>query len=234
METGLRVLLLSVVAGLGASGCAVLPGGGDRQAADTAEADGLVVGDERPTYEVVYEPDVDRREVREAKIDTENFEVGAFGGVMSVEDFGVNPVYGVRAAYHVTQGLFAEASFGTTDAGLTSFERLSGAANLLEDDERTLTYYNFSFGYNLFPGEVFMGKRRAFNSSLYLIAGAGSTEFAGDSRFTFSVGLGYRFFVMDWLALHATARDHIFDIDLLGEPKTTHNLESHLGFTVFF
>ena len=28
--------------------------------------------------------------------------------------------------------------------------------------------------------------------------------------------------------------DHLFDIDLLGEEKTAHNLEGHLGFTVFF
>jgi outer membrane beta-barrel protein len=87
---------------------------------------------------------------------------------------------------------------------------------------------------NLFPGEVFLGKRRAFNSALYLTGGAGSTQFAGDSRFTLNVGLGYRFFLTDWLALHADVRNHIFDIDLLGEPKTTNNIESHAGFTFFF
>jgi outer membrane beta-barrel protein len=185
-------------------------------------------------YALVNEPDVETREVREARIDTENFEFGGYGGFMSVEDFGVNPMYGVRAAYHITQTFFAEASAGTTEVGQTSFEELSGGAVLLEPDQRSLTYYNFSFGLNLFPGEVYLGKKRAFNQALYLTAGAGSTDFAGDSRFTVSVGLGYRFFATDWLALHATARDHIFDVDLLGEPKTTNNLETHLGFTVFF
>jgi outer membrane beta-barrel protein len=245
VETRFCILLLIVAACLATSGCAVIGGGGNSTSGATSNS--LVAGtaapeavvdtpadDSDPTYALVYEPDVNTREVREARIDTENFEVGAFGGVMSIEDFGTNPVYGARAAYHITQTLFAEATYGITQAGRTSFEELSGGAELLLPDERKLTYYNLSFGLNLFPGEVFFGRRRAFNSALYLTGGAGATEFAGDSRFTVTVGLGYRFFAMDWLALHATVRDHIFDIDLLGEAKTTHNLETHAGFTVFF
>jgi hypothetical protein len=38
----------------------------------------------------------------------------------------------------------------------------------------------------------------------------------------------------DSVALHLDFRDHLFDIDLLGEEKTVHNLEAHLGATVFF
>ncbi len=37
-----------------------------------------------------------------------------------------------------------------------------------------------------------------------------------------------------WLALHADVRDHMFDIDVLGEDKTAHNIEIHAGATVFF
>ncbi|MEO0972891.1 MAG: outer membrane beta-barrel domain-containing protein [Pseudomonadota bacterium] len=225
METRLRVLLLNLAVAFACSGCAIF-GGGKDQAAQGEDGEAPPV--------LVFEPDVDTRQVREAKIDTENFEIGVFGGIMAIEDFGSNSIVGVRAAYHVTQTFFAEATYGMTEAGRTSFEELSGGAELLLDDDRQLTYYNLSLGLNLLPGEVFMGKKRAFNSSLYLTAGAGSTEFAGDSRFTLSAGLGYRFYVRDWLALHATARGHFFDLDLLGEPKTTTNLEAHGGFTVFF
>ncbi|MEM9384358.1 MAG: outer membrane beta-barrel domain-containing protein [Pseudomonadota bacterium] len=225
METRFLVLLLNLTLAFALSGCAIF-GGGDKD----AQADD---GDEE-TLTLVFEPDIETREVRQAKIDTENFEIGVFGGIMSIEDFGTNSLVGVRAAYHVTQAFYAEASYGRSEAGLTSFEELSGGAELLLPDDRQLTYYNFSLGLNLLPGEVFMGKKRAFNSSLYLTAGAGSTEFAGDSRFTISAGLGYRFYVKDWLALHATARGHLFDLDILGEPETTTNLEAHGGFTVFF
>lgn len=186
------------------------------------------------TSEPVIQPELDRRTISEADIDSEDFEVGVFAGVLSIEDFGSNPVYGVRGAYHVTEDFFVEAALGRSKADETSYETLSGGAQILTDDERELTYYNISLGYNLFPGEAFIGGKYAFNSSLYLIAGVGNTEFANDSHFTINIGAGYRFLMNDWLALHVDVRDHIFDSDLLGNDKTTQNLEVHGGITVFF
>lgn len=184
--------------------------------------------------QAIVDPDVDRRKIKTPKIDSENFEIGAYTGFMSVEDFGVNPVVGARFAYHITEGFFVEASYGMTDTEETSFERLSGAAVLLTDAEREFTYYNVALGYNILPGEAFIGKRRAHNSALYFLAGAGNTEFAGDDRFTVNFGFGYRFLATDWLAIHVDVRDHVFDIDILGEEKSAHNFESKLGLTIFF
>ena len=182
----------------------------------------------------VIEPEVERREIDTAKIDTEDFEIGIFGGQMSVEDFGVNTVLGARFAYHITEGFFVEMAAGQTTTEETSFERLSGAAQLLTDEERGLTYYNVSLGYNIFPGESFIGKKRALNTALYVIGGVGKTEFAGDDRFTVNAGLGLRMMPKDWIAVHADIRDHVFDIDLLGQEKTAHNIEAHFGVTFFF
>jgi outer membrane beta-barrel protein len=182
----------------------------------------------------VIDPQVERRDIREPKIDTENFEIGAFAGVMSIEDFGSDLVYGARLSYHITEGLFVEGTVGQSEAGLTSFEELSGGAPILSEEDREFTYYNLGLGYNLFPGEVFLGEGRAFNTSLYLVGGLGSTRFAGDDRFTVNVGAGYRFLVTDSIALHLDFRDHMFDTDLLGTEKTVHNVEAHLGMTVFF
>lgn len=184
--------------------------------------------------EQVIQPELERRVYTEADIDTEDFEIGAFAGIMSVEDFGTNPVYGVRGAYHITEDFFLEGAYGRTDTEKTSFETLSGAAQLLTDDQRAYSYYNLSVGYNLLPGEAFIGRNHAFNTALYVIAGVGSTDFAGDSHFTINFGAGYRFLVTDFIALHIDARDHMFDSDLLGENKTTHNLEAHAGATLFF
>ena len=182
----------------------------------------------------VIEPELERREITPADIDSENFEVGVFAGQISMEDFGVNTVLGARFAYHVTEGLFVELAGGRSEAEETSFERLSGAAQLLTDSERDYAYYNVSLGYNLLPGESFIGRRRAMNTALYVIGGVGNTSFAGDDRFTVNVGLGVRVLPLDWLAVHADVRDHVFDIDLLGQEKTTHNLEAHVGVTFFF
>ena len=182
----------------------------------------------------VVDPEVERRKIKEARIDTENFELGAYIGVLSIEDFGANVVYGARLAYHVTEGFFVEGTAGTSEGGLTSFEILSGDARLLTDDERRFTYYNLNLGYNIFPGEVFLGEGRAYNSQLYIIAGLGSTRFGGDDRFTVNYGAGYRFLFTDTVALHMDFRNHLYDIDLFGEEKTAQNLEATLGITVFF
>jgi outer membrane beta-barrel protein len=226
MESRFRVLFL-VVAILGLSGCAATKNlfgfGRDEAPPPSAEPPGQVI-----------DPEVERREIKEPAIDREDFEIGGYVGIMNIEDFGSNVSYGVRLAYHITEGFFIEGTVGQSDGGLTSFEILSGGATLITDSERELTYYNLSLGYNILPGEVFFGEGRAFNTNLYLIAGLGSTSFAGDDRFSVNVGAGYRFLLNDSIALHLDFRDHLFDIDLLGEEKTAHNLEGHLGLTVFF
>jgi outer membrane beta-barrel protein len=182
----------------------------------------------------IIDPGITRREIKTPHIGSADFELGAYAGVISVEDFGSSPVYGLRGAYHITEDFFAEAAYGRSTVGKTSYETLSGTAQVLTDAERLYSYYNISLGYNLLPGEAFIGSKHAFNSALYVIAGVGSTTFANDSRFTVNFGTGYRFLATDWLALHVDVRDHVFSSDLLGTSKTTHNLEFTGGMTVFF
>ena len=184
--------------------------------------------------EPVIKPDLKREPIKPARIDTENFEAGFYVGILSIEDFESSSVVGARLAYHFSEDFFAEASYAQSRAGTTSFERLNGSVQLLSDAERDLSYYNLSFGFNILPGEAFVGSGKAFYTALYLIGGMGSTKFAGDDRRTLNYGFGYRFIFNDWLAGHLDVRDHIFDIDLLGSNKTTHNLEVSTGLTVFF
>lgn len=228
MESRFRVLFLIVpLFACGLSGCAAtknLFGIGEEEAPPPEE---VVEGQ-------VIEPEVERREIREPEIDTENFEVGAFVGVLSIEDFGSGAVYGARLAYHLTEGFFVEGTLGQSEAGLTSFEILSGGAPLISDSERTLTYYALNVGYNILPGEGFVGAGRAYNTALYISGGLGATRFAGDDRFAVNFGAGYRFLLTDSIALHLDFRDHLYDIDLFGEEKTVHNLEGTLGVSVFF
>jgi outer membrane beta-barrel protein len=181
---------------------------------------------------VVREPE--RREVRVDAIDSEDFEIGVYGGIMDIEDFGSDTVTGIRAAYHITEDFFIEGTYGRSKLGQTSFESLSGGARLLTDAERDLSYWNGSIGWNILPGESFIGSRFAFKGSLYLLAGAGSTEFGGDSVFTINAGVGYRLIARDWLALHVTAQDHVWESDLLGESATKHNISLTGSLTVFF
>lgn len=234
MESFFRVLLLGAALAL-LPGCAALwPWGGDDEAA--AEEPIVVDSAEEPSDipPRVIDPEVERREVKVAKIDAENIEVGAFYGALSIEDFGTNPVSGLTATFHVTEDIFFQGAFGRSRAGRTSYEDLGGNVQLLTPSERRFTYYSLSLGYNLFPGEVYIGRSLAMNSSLYVLGGVGSTKFAGDQRFSVNFGAGYRILPTDWLAVHIDVQDRIFQSDLLGRDKLTNNLGAHLGLTVFF
>jgi outer membrane beta-barrel protein len=184
--------------------------------------------------EPVIQPDIKRRQVKEAKIDTENFEVGVFAGILSIEDFGSNPIYGARLIYHVTEDFFFEGTVGFSEGGETSYEVLTNTIPLLTDEQRKYTFYTATIGYNLLPGEAFIGRNTAFNTALYIVGGIGSTEFGGEDRFTVVFGGGYRIIIKDWLAIHATVRDYTYSIDITGEEKNVNNIEISLGATYFF
>lgn len=228
-----RLGLLFLIAASAAvlPGCALFDRGGD--AAAPAPEPVATTGEpasDRP----IIDPQVERRTVKRARIDTEDFELGAYAGILSIEDFESHAVYGARLAYHLTEDFFLEGTLGRSEAGRSSYENLSGGTELLTDDEREYTYYALSAGWNALPGEVFIGKNRAYNTAFYLVAGIGSTEFAGDKLFTVSGGFGYRILPADWIAVHFDVRDHVYDIDLTGEKKIINNLEAHLGLSVFF
>ncbi len=229
MENRIRILFLS--AALVMAGCSSMPWRADKREAPPPAEPAATEDGETP---VVIEPQVERREIKPARIDTENWEAGIGIGSLSVEDFEVNVVYNARVAYHINEDFFAEGIFGTSDAGLSSFERLSGGAPLLTDNERQFTYYSLGFGWNALPGEIFLGGRRALNSAVYLTLGAGATEFAGGSHFTLTGGAGARVLIKDWLAVHLDMRDHVMEIDVLGSNKTSHNFEATLSLTAFF
>jgi len=184
--------------------------------------------------EQLIQPEITRRDVELDKIDTEDFEATAFMGLLSVEDFGANAVIGARFAYHINEDIFVEATLGSSKAGQTSYERLSGGTPLLTSAQRDILYYDVSLGYNLLPGESFLTRNTSFNSALYVIAGIGSTTFAGADRLTINVGGGFRLLATDWLAIHIDVRDHIFNIDILAEDKTANNLEVTFGVSAFF
>jgi outer membrane beta-barrel protein len=191
--------------------------------------------DNRPEPVQVITPEVEPREISEAKLDDEFFEVGLYAGMLTIDNFGSEFMYGVNAAFHATEDFFLQINYGTATAGETSFEELSGEnIRLLTSSERDYTYYNLMLGYNIFPGEVFMTSKLTFNSAFYFAGGVGNTEFGGEDNFTTTLGTGYRIVLRDWLTWHIDFRDHIFQSDILNKSETTHNVELSSGVTLFF
>jgi len=186
--------------------------------------------DDRP----LIEPDVRPQKVDEALIDTENFEIGAFAGIINIEDFESSFLWGGKLTYHLSETFFFEANVGFAEGGETSFEKLAGDVQVLSDEDRDYRYYNINIGMNVLPGEAFLTENYAFNTNFYLIGGAGATDFAGDTRFTVNVGAGYQVLLTDSVSIHLGVREHFYRIDVLGEEKTSMNTEVSGGLTVFF
>jgi len=193
-----------------------------------------VVAEEPQGAPSIIEPQVPRRAVKTPHIKAKDFELGGYYGVLSIQDFGTNPLYGVRAAYHVSEDIFLEGFLARSKAGTTSLEDVFPNITVVSDSGRYFTYYDLDVGYNVLPGEIFLGRGRAFNSALYVMIGMGDVKFADKDQFALNFGVGERLLITDWLALHVDVRDHIFETSLTGRTKNVDNFEATLGFTIFY
>ncbi|HXF47363.1 MAG TPA: outer membrane beta-barrel domain-containing protein [Burkholderiaceae bacterium] len=186
-----------------------------------------------PANEQVIQPQVDRRVVKLPKFPSKDFEFGLFAGTYATENFGSSTIYGARLGYHISEDIFVEAAYGRTEVSDENFRQIL-PGGVFPQPKETLSYYNLSAGYNILPGEVFIGKSIAKASALYLIGGIGSTSFLEQRKQTINFGLGLRVLLKDWAALQVDFRDHVFSLDLLGRRQNTHNLELSAGVTIFF
>jgi outer membrane beta-barrel protein len=193
-----------------------------------------VVAEESQDEPPIVQPQVERRTVKTPHIKAKDFEIDAFYGALSIEDFGTNPLYGASLAYHVTEDVFLQGNVARSKAGESSLEEVFPQITVVGESGRQFTYYDADVGYNFLPGEVFLGKGRAFNTALYATVGMGAVKFAETDHFALNFGVGTRILVTDWLALRLDVRDHIFESDLFGVTKNTHNIEATLGLGVFF
>ena len=182
--------------------------------------------------EPVIPAQVNRRNVHIPKISAKDIEVGAFTGVLSVQDFGAKSSSGFRLGYHVTEDFFVEGLYGRSTVSDQSFRRLGIA--IFSREEVDLTYYYLSIGCNLFPGEIFLGKNWAMTSVVYLVGGVGNVTFNGEDHTAYNFGIGIRVLPVDWFSMRFEMRDHMFNSDLLGKNELKHNFEMTLGLAAYF
>jgi outer membrane beta-barrel protein len=191
------------------------------------------VQDQKPGNEQVIVPEVPRREVKLPRFPSKDFEIGVFGGVYSTQNFGSSPVGGLRLGYHITEDIFVEGVLAQTTVTDDSFRQIL-PGGVFTDNKEKLQYYNLSAGFNVLPGEVFIGSKWAKATAVYLIGGVGSTKFNQQRRQTVNFGLGLRLMLADRWAVQVDMRDHVFTLDLLGKRQSTQNLELTSGLTFFF
>ncbi len=176
-------------------------------------------------------PPIREKKVIEEKIDKEYLELAPIFGVYEVEGFKASPVYGLRAALHMTEDVFFEGNFAITKAEQTDFTKSTGLSLFSNED---LVYWNVNLGYNLFPGQIFLTRTKTLNSAIYLVGGVGQTEFDDQDRFTFNFGTGYKIFFTDWMDMGFRLSLHAFESDLTGENKRLYNMEGTIHMAVFF
>lgn len=187
---------------------------------------------ESNTQQVVV-PEVERRELKLPKYPSKDFAIGAFVGTYATQNFGAAAVGGLRLGYHITEDWFVDATLGQTTVTDEAFRQVL-PGGIFTDEKERLRYYNVSVGYNILPGEVFLGAKRAKASAVYVLAGIGRTRFNEQRSQTVNLGLGMRVLFTERSAIQVDMRDHLYSLDILGKRQSTHNLELTAGFTFFF
>ena len=204
-------------------------------AAGFAAISGAARADDPPPTQTdqVVVPQVDRRGIHLPHFASNDFEMGLFTGSYATQNFGTSLVYGVRLGYHITEDFFVEGVYAQTKVSDELYRQIL-PGGVFPQEKSTLSYYNASVGYNILPGEIFVGSRYARPSQLYVIAGVGSTKLDVQRKPTLNFGFGYRVYMADWAALQLDLRDHIFSLDLLGTRQSTQNLELTAGLAFYF
>lgn len=180
------------------------------------------------------EPQIEREPVEQDKLDDESFVFAVRGGLLSLNDFGSSGLAAAQLGYHINEDFYFAFDYAKAKAGLTSFEKLSGAAPLLTDEQRQWQYYGAQLGYVLFPGEVFLTRNYAMNSALSVFVGGGNVDFAGDNVFALQAGSQFRVYLTDWIAADLILSDYVFETSVLAEQKSQHSLNIALGLAVYF
>lgn len=212
--THLAVVSLTLLSSLNASAIEAAP-------SSNTQSDAIVV------------PEVDRRDVHLPRFPSNDFDVGLYAGTYSTQNFGSSAVTGVRLGYHITEDFFVQGVLAQTKVSDASFRQILPGGVFPQQEEK-LRYYNLSVGYNVLPGEVFVGTKYAMPFSLYVIGGVGSTSLDQQRHSTWNIGSGMRVFFNDHFAVQIDARDHVFSLDLLGKRQRTQNLELTVGLTASF
>jgi len=176
-------------------------------------------------------PPAEESVIKEARIDREYIELTAFYGLYALDGFASSTVTGARLALHLTEDIFFEGSYGMTEADQEVFQRLT-ARSLLTNTE--VTYWNVNVAYNLFPGQIFLSRKKTLHSTIFLTGGLGETQVDDRDHFTYNFGIGYKAFITDWLDVRIQTLVHSFETDLTGVKERIYNLEGTAGLALFF
>lgn len=165
-------------------------------------------------------------------INNEVISVGVFAGIVNVQDFTSEFAPGLSATFRASEDFFIQYNFLEADVSLSSYENSQGA--YFTGDDRTFTHYDLLIGYNLFQGEFFPSPTASL-STLYTVVGVGNTDFGGESKLTYTLGLGYEVALTRKISAHIDFRDYIYQSSLVSDEKRmVHTTQVSVGAKYWF
>lgn len=168
------------------------------------------------------------------KVNSELFDIGFVAGVINIEDFTSEFIYGANITFKASEYFFLQYNYLNSSVGVSPWEEYVPGGFII--DGRKYVHYDLLVGYNLFQGEFFSGSKSNNISNLYLVGGFGETQFGGEDNFSYTVGVGYLVeFNRKWLA-RVDYRDYIYETTLVvpDQEVLTHNNQISFGVGYLF
>ena len=184
----------------------------------------------------VITPKKEVEQVDSAQIDEERFEIGAFVGSLSVQEFDTVFLAGITGSFHINSRFMASLRYGQSNPVEASFERFNEGVNFVPDRDDGFRFVALEGSIKISETRSYLGKRDRYkySSRLYFDLGIENVQFAGNDEIGFSLGLNYKVVVTDWLTANLIFKDHIVEREFLGEDKLSQNLEISIGFSGLF
>jgi len=162
-------------------------------------------------------------------------ELSFMGGVYSADLLSSDYLLQGAYTFHVTEELGLEASFAHTraDSEIVRIIENDLSIALLREEAPVFIYQAHVLW------SIAYGKLRWFGAGItrfdfHLAIGGGITDNQTARGLTFSGGVGFKFYLLDWLALRIDVRDQVLQQEVLGESVIVNNVAATLGLSLFF
>lgn len=169
-------------------------------------------------------------------INNEIFALGAFVGIVNIEDFTSEMVPGISLTFRASEDFFIQYNYlqvGKVDPSL--YEEQEAAPVYFTGKSRKFSHYDLLVGYNIFQGEFFKAQAETVLSSLYVVLGAGETAFGEESRFSYTAGLGYQMGLTKRLNFNVDFKNYIYNSSvILEQDKTVNTTQISSGINYVF